>query len=69
MVPGPLSNNSFEAPTCIRTEQELRANDGTQVPDPSIVTFIPDWTDDIFNGPLLYLLFVNFYSQLFVIGY
>jgi hypothetical protein len=69
MVPGPLSNSSFEAPTCIKTEQELRASDGTQVPEPRMVTFIPDWTVDIFNRPLFYLLFVNFYTQLFVIGY
>ena len=42
IVPGPESNNNFEAPTCIITEQELRCKDGTQVPEPSIVTFMPD---------------------------
>ena len=42
MVPGPESNNNFEAPTCIRTEHELRFRDGTQVPEPKIVTFMPD---------------------------
>jgi hypothetical protein len=42
MVPGPESNNNFEIPTCIRTEQELRFSDGTQVPEPRMVTVIPD---------------------------
>ena len=55
MVPGPLSNNIFEAPTCIKTEHELRVNDGTQVPDPRIVTRIPDGSDGIFNRTFLYL--------------
>jgi hypothetical protein len=41
MVPGPESNNSRELPICIRTEHELRCSDGTQVPDPSMVIFIP----------------------------
>jgi hypothetical protein len=41
IVPGPESNNNFEVPTCIITEHELRFSDGTQVPDPRIVTFIP----------------------------
>jgi hypothetical protein len=42
MVPGPESNNNRELPICIRTEQELRFSDGTQVPEPNIVTFMPD---------------------------
>ena len=42
MVPGPESNNSLEAPICMRTEHELRFNDGTHVPEPKIVTFMPD---------------------------
>ena len=69
MVPGPLSNNIFEAPTCIRTEHELRVSDGTQVPEPKIVTFIPDWSDGIFNWTFLIFVLVNFKPQLFVIRY
>jgi hypothetical protein len=42
MVPGPESNNSFEDPTSIRTEHELRFSDGTHVPEPKMVTFMPD---------------------------
>jgi hypothetical protein len=42
MVPGPESNNSLEAPICMRTEHELRFSDGTHVPEPKIVTFMPD---------------------------
>ena len=42
MVPGPESNNNRELPICIRTEHELRFSDGTQVPEPRIVTFMPD---------------------------
>jgi hypothetical protein len=42
MVPGPESNNNRELPTCIRTEHELRFSEGTQVPEPRIVTFMPD---------------------------
>ena len=42
MVPGLESNNSFEAPICIRTEHELRFSEGTHVPEPRIVTFMPD---------------------------
>jgi len=41
MVPGPESNSNRELPVCIRTEHELRFSDGTQVPEPKIVTFIP----------------------------
>jgi hypothetical protein len=41
MVPGPESNNNRELPICIRTEHELLFSDGTQVPEPNIVTFIP----------------------------
>ena len=42
MLPGPESNNSIEAPICMRTEHELRFSDGTHVPEPRIVTFMPD---------------------------
>ena len=42
MVPGPESNNTRELPICIRTEHELRFSEGTQVPEPRIVTFMPD---------------------------
>ena len=42
MVPGPESNNNFEVPTCIMTEHELRLSDGTQVPEPRMVTLMPD---------------------------
>jgi hypothetical protein len=42
MVPGPESNNSRELPICINTAHELRSSDGTQVPEPRIVTFMPD---------------------------
>jgi hypothetical protein len=42
MVPGPESNNSLEAPTCISTAHELRFNDGTHVPEPKMVTVMPD---------------------------
>ena len=41
MVPGPESNSTFEVPTCIKTEQELRLSEGTQVPDPRMVTHMP----------------------------
>ena len=42
IVPGPESNNNFEVPTCIRTEHEPRFSDGTQVPEPRMVTRMPD---------------------------
>jgi hypothetical protein len=42
MVPGPESNNNREPPICIRTEHELRFSDGTQVPEPRMVTIMPD---------------------------
>jgi hypothetical protein len=42
MVPGPESNSSFEDPTSIRTEHELRFSDGTHVPEPKMVKFMPD---------------------------
>ena len=42
MVPGPESNNSLEAPICMRTEHELRFSDGTHVPEPRMVTVMPD---------------------------
>jgi hypothetical protein len=34
-------------PIFINTEQELRRSDGTQVPEPRMVTDIPDVFDDI----------------------
>ena len=43
MVPGPESKSSFESPNAISTEQELRVKDGTQVPEPKMVTVIADW--------------------------
>ena len=48
MVPGPESNNKRELPICIRTEHELRFSDGTHVPEPSIVTVMPDLVPAIF---------------------
>jgi hypothetical protein len=42
MVPGPESNSNLELPICIRTEHELLFSDGTQVPEPKIVTFMPE---------------------------
>jgi hypothetical protein len=47
MVPGPESNNNRELPICIRTEHELRFSDGTQVPEPRIVTFMPEFLSAI----------------------
>jgi hypothetical protein len=49
MVPGPESNNNREPPICIRTEHELRFSDGTQVPEPNIVTFMPVGSGGIYN--------------------
>jgi hypothetical protein len=40
MVPGPESNSRFEFPIVINSEHELRVNDGTQVPEPKMVTVI-----------------------------
>jgi hypothetical protein len=48
MVPGPESNNKRELPICIRTEHELRFSDGTHVPEPKMVTFMPDLFRAIF---------------------
>ena len=42
MVPGPESKSSFEFPTAINTEHGFRVNDGTQVPEPKMVTIIAD---------------------------
>jgi len=53
MVPGPESNNNFEEPTCIRTEHELRFSDGTQVPDPRIVTRRPDLLSTMCYKPVI----------------
>jgi hypothetical protein len=47
MVPGPESNRSLAFPTSAKTEHELRFSDGTHVPDPKIVTLIPDSLEDI----------------------
>ncbi len=41
-VPGPVSKTSFEFPTAINTEHELLVNEGTQVPEPRMVTVIAD---------------------------
>ena len=49
MVPGPESNNSRELPICIKTEHELLFSDGTQVPEPKIVTFMPDLLPAMLN--------------------
>ena len=38
MVPRPESNNTLVAPMLTSTAQLLRLRDGTQVPDPKIVT-------------------------------
>jgi hypothetical protein len=40
MVPGPESNKSRRFFIFIRTEHELRFKDGTQVPEPKMVTEI-----------------------------
>jgi hypothetical protein len=53
MVPGPESNNNFEVPTCISTEQELRFSDGTQVPEPRMVTVMPDLLSVISSKPVM----------------
>jgi hypothetical protein len=42
MVPGPESNSSLDAPICMRIEHELRFSDGTHVPEPKMVSFMPD---------------------------
>ena len=42
MVTGPEYNNNGELSVCISTEHELLFSDGTQVPEPNIVTFMPD---------------------------
>ena len=52
MVPGPESNNNRELPVCIKTEHELRFSDGTQVPEPNIVTFMPDLFSVMFYQPV-----------------
>ena len=49
MVPGPESNNNRELPICIRTEHELRFSDGTQVPEPRMVTIMPDLLPAMLN--------------------
>ena len=49
MVPGPESKSKRELPICIRTEHELLFSDGTQVPEPKIVTFMPDVFSAISN--------------------
>ena len=45
MVPGPESKSRRVFPICISKEHELRCRDGTQVPEPRMVTFIPDLID------------------------
>ena len=35
------------SPICIKTEHELRCSEGTQVPEPRMVTVMPDFSDDI----------------------
>ena len=40
MVPDPESINNLDSPVSIITEQALRLREGTQVPDPRIVTVI-----------------------------
>jgi hypothetical protein len=61
MVPGPESNNNLEAPTDIKTEHELRFSDGTQVPEPRMVTVIPDLFPVMSYPPVLIeiITFVN----------
>ena len=49
MVPGPESKSRFVVPICIKTEHELRSSEGTQVPEPRIVTTMPDLLVDIAN--------------------
>jgi hypothetical protein len=52
MVPGPESNNNRELPICIETEHELRSSDGTQVPEPKIVTVMPDLLPVMYYHPV-----------------
>ena len=51
MVPGPESNSSRAPPTSSMTEHELRSREGTQVPDPRIVTVISGFASDM---PVIY---------------
>jgi hypothetical protein len=62
MVPGPESNNSFEDPTSIITEHELRFSDGTHVPEPKMVTLMPDLLPAMFYQDIMreITFFVNF---------
>jgi hypothetical protein len=69
MVPGPESNNSRERPICIKTEHELRLSDGTQVPEPNIVTFIPIGSDGIFKQRFLFCMPENISARLRVALY
>jgi hypothetical protein len=48
MVPGPESNRSFALSTCKKIEHELRFSEGTQVPEPRMVTVMPDFWLSIF---------------------
>ena len=47
MVPGPESNKSLDWLTSINTEHELRFSDGTHVPEPKMVTVMPEFVKTI----------------------
>jgi hypothetical protein len=65
MVPGPESNSSFEDPTSIRTEHGLRFSDGTHVPEPKMVKFMPDLLPAMFYQDIMreITFFVNFKAK------
>ena len=49
MVPGPESNRSFALSICKKIEHELLFSEGTQVPDPRMVTVMPDFEVFMFS--------------------
>jgi hypothetical protein len=49
MVPGPESNSSLAPLTSTMTEHELRSSEGTQVPDPRMVTIMSVFLTGISN--------------------
>jgi len=66
MVPGPESKSRCLVPICIRTEHELLCSEGTQVPEPRIVTMIPDLSNVIANTfSTLVIIFVHYVARSF----
>ncbi len=49
MVPGPQSKSSFAPAVSTSTEQELRLSEGTQVPEPNMVTYISEVSDEFMD--------------------